>query len=266
MLTPNSVAVIGNTTCHASDILMAPAHLGALEAIMALSDTTITSFQMCPPSLFAEIIRINYLRMQATEYHSQGLDPQELAPEAHSILERIHLFSPEHWADTKPRSREDWSLMGTIYQTSVALYCVSSLQSLSVLPSSSLREECASHAALLHQLLTQAVTSPRIQRFTLWPLVVLGVEAARGHPHPQQQQHEHEGSSGGGVGASAMRDFVAAQLPVLSRHVGTYVPLTALHVLERFWASGQAGWDAAFDRPYAFFTQLAVDTSRILTD
>jgi hypothetical protein len=254
MLTPNSVAVIGNTTCHATDILMAPAHLGALEAIMALSDTTITSFQMCPPSLFAEIIRINYLRMQATEYHSQGLDPQELAPEAHSILERIHLFSPEHWADTKPRSREDWSLMGTIYQTSVALYCVSSLQSLSVLPTSpSLREECASHAALLHQLLTQAVTSPRIQRFTLWPLVVLGVEATRG-------QHE------GGGDAAAMRDFVAAQLPVLSRHVGTYVPLTALHALERFWASGQTAWDAAFDRPYAFFTQLAVDTSRILTD
>jgi hypothetical protein len=240
---------------------MAPAHLGALEAIMALSNTTITSFQMCPRSLFAEIIRINYLRMQATEYHTQGLEPQDLSQEAHAILERIHLFSPEHWADTKPRSRQDWALMGTIYQTSITLYCVSSLQSLAVLPTTpSSRAECAVHATHLHQLLTQAVTSRRIQRFTLWPLVVLGVEAAR---HEQHEQHPESGSGGGG---QAMRDFVAAQLPVLSRHVGTYVPLTAKHVLEKFWASGETEWDRAFDRPYAFFTQLAVDTSRILTD
>jgi hypothetical protein len=98
-------------------------------------------------------------------------------------------------------------------------------------------------------MLAQAVTSPRLKSFTLWPLVVLGVEAAgeRGH-----------GGRGG------MRDFVAAQLPVLSREVGTYVPLTAKGVLERFWASGGTGWDKCFGRGYAFVTQLAVDSSRIL--
>ncbi|KAK4119657.1 C6 zinc finger domain-containing protein [Parathielavia appendiculata] len=248
------VAVIGNTTCPASTILMAEAHLGALDAIMDLSGTTVTSFQMCAPALFAEIIRINHLRMRATMHGEQETGTQELAQEVHVILERIHHFSPEHWADIKPRSREDWALMGRIYQTAVTLYCVSSLQSLSVLPTTPhLSASCAAHARLLHQLLALAVVSPRIKRFTLWPLVVLGVVAA-------SCSHMHGG------GATSARAFVAAQLPVLSRHVGTYVPLTAKSVLDKFWASGETSWDACFDRPYAFFTQLAVDTSRILTD
>ncbi|KAK4098861.1 C6 zinc finger domain-containing protein [Parathielavia hyrcaniae] len=262
------VAVIGNTTCPASSILMAEAHLGALDAIMNLSNTTVTSFQMCAPALFAEIIRINHLRVRATVHGShmqEETDTHEaLAQEAYAILERIHHFSPEHWADIKPRSRDDWTLMGRIYQTAVALYCVSSLQSLAVLPTTTTTTgtttttpQSGARARLLHQLLEQAVASQRIQRFTLWPLVVLGVVTSPTH-------------GDGAAASAAARGFVAAQLPVLSRCVGTYVPLTAKSVLERFWASsggtGQGQWDACFDRPYAFFTQLAVDTSRILAD
>ncbi|KAK4038172.1 fungal-specific transcription factor domain-containing protein [Parachaetomium inaequale] len=243
------VAVIGNTTCPASDFSMAREHLAALDAILELSDTVLMPFQMCPPPLFAAIIKINYLRLQAaTHAASVGTVMEELAQEAYTILEQIRTFSPDQWTRTKPRSTQDWTLIGTIYQTSVALYCVSSLQSLSVLPTSPpLQAVCAAHATLLQQLLMQAVTSPRLKSFTLWPLVVLGVEAAHGR---------------GGRGA--MRDFVAARLPVLSREVGTCVPLTAKGVLERFWASGETGWDKCFRRGYAFVTQLAVDSSRIL--
>ena len=219
----------------------------ALDIILELSITTLTPFQMCPPPLFAEIIRINHLRLQAAKHASQGPEVQALAHEAYEILDRIHKFSSEQWANSKPQSKQDWAMVGDIYRTAITLYCVSSLHSLSVLPTTpSLKAECAAHANLLHSSLTQAITRPRIKRFTLWPLVVLGVEAAQ-------------------QGQGAMRDFVAGQLPILSRDAGTHVPLTAKGVLERFWASGETGWDACFDRPYAFVMQIAVDTSGILS-
>ncbi|RYP63982.1 hypothetical protein DL771_009017 [Monosporascus sp. 5C6A] len=50
-------------------------------------------------------------------------------------------------------------------------------------------------------------------------------------------------------GSAAIRAFVAKRLPQLSRDVGTYVPLTAKRVLELFWGSGEARWDACFDKP-----------------
>ncbi len=227
---------------------MTQAPLEVLNIILELAGTTLTPFQMCPPPLFAEIIRINHLRLQATKHASQELQVEEgLAREAYEILRRIHDFSSEHWANSKPKSKQDWTMIGDIYQMAIFLYCVASLQSLSVLPTTpSLKAESAAHVQLLHSSLTQAVTRPRIKRFTLWPLVVLGVEAAQ-------------------PGRGAMRDFVAGQLPILSRDAGTQVPLTAKGVLERFWASGETGWDACFDRPYAFVMQIAVDSSGIVS-
>lgn len=213
--------------------------------MLELSSKALAPFQACPAALFAEIIRINHLRHEATTHTIQGPKLEVLCQEAHAIQTRLHDFSPEQWANTKPRSKQDWALIGSIYQTALMLYCASSLNSLSVLPTTpALRAECAAHARRLHLALAQAVTNSKIKRFTLWPLVVLGVEAAH-------------------AGGGAMRDFVAGQLPVLSREAGTYVPLTAKGVLERFWASGETGWDACFDRPYAMVMQIAVDTSRI---
>lgn len=78
----------------------------------------------------------------------------------------------------------------------------------------------------------------------LWPLVVLGVEAVNGDLE--------------------MRSFVEKQLPEMSRQVGTSVPLTAKAVIERFWASGETRWDACFDRPYVFVTQIAVDLQQLI--
>ncbi|KAK3290838.1 fungal-specific transcription factor domain-containing protein [Chaetomium fimeti] len=248
------MAVIGNTTCPASDLSMTPAHLAALDVILRSYGTGLAPFQMCPPPLFGEVIRINHLRWRATNHTHHA----ELAQEAYEIQSRIHGFSPEHWADTKPCAREDWALVGRIYHAAVALYWASALQSLSVLvPTPPLRAECAERARLLHQLLARAATCPPIKRYTLWPLVVLGVQAAQTHAHAHDVH--------GGCGVQEMRDFVAAQLPVLARYGGTYAPLMAKVVLERFWASGETRWDACFDRPYAFVMQIAVDTSRIMS-
>ncbi|KAL2150544.1 hypothetical protein VTH82DRAFT_7107 [Thermothelomyces myriococcoides] len=230
---------------------MTQIHLAAFDAIQELSKTALVSFQLCPTPLFAEIIKINHLRYRAAKYASRGLAVvRELVKEALETLERIRTFDPDLWASTKPRSQSDWALMGHIYHVAAMMYWSSSLQSISVLLSTTPSlppppVPCAvAQVPLLHSLLTRAVACPHLRHFTLWPLVVLGVQAA----------------GEDGVGA---RDFVAAELPALARSGGTNAPLTAKRVLERFWASGETQWDACFDRPYAFVMQIAVDTSRI---
>lgn len=170
---------------------------------------------------------------------------EHLSREAHQALSRTLDFSPDQWAGSKQTSEEEWRCLGSVYQSAVVLYCIHSLQSLSVLHfTHSLREYCTKHSQLLQGRLGQALTSPRLKRFVLWPLVLLGMEAVNG--------------------SRATRTFVMEQLQEMSRHVGTYVPLTAKAVLERFWASGETSWDSCFDRPYAFATQIAVDISQIL--
>lgn len=202
-----------------------------------------TAFGMCPPLLWTEIIKINHLRWRAAG--PEPVSAEDLSNEACGILSRTSGFSPEQWAEPKPSFKEDWVFMGRMYQSAVALYCILSLQSLSVLPAThELITACAAHSQVLWDLLHEGLPSPRLKHFMLWPLVVLGVTAAHG--------------------GGAMRAFVAEQLPKLGYDVGTYVPLTAKSVLESFWASGETSWDLCFDKPYAFTMQIAVDVSRIL--
>ena len=180
--------------------------------------------------------------MRATR--CEPAEAEDRSQEAFGVLHRIHEFIPEQRADSKPSSKGDWLLAAKAYHPAVAIYCISSLQSLSILPpTSSLKARCTAHGQLLLTFLNEALSSPKIKRFMLWPLVVLGVEAVNGD--------------------ASIRAFVSKQLPEMSRHIGTYVPLTAKGVLERFWASGETRWDACFDRPYAFATQIAVDLSRM---
>lgn len=220
---------------------MATSHFNEVDLIVGHYGYRAFAFQMCPQPLLAEIIRVNYLRQRATN----PTVTEDISHEAYGILSRINAFSSDNWAGSRLLSKEDWILVGKTYQTAVALYCISSLQSVSVLPlSSSLRDLCFTHGQLLHILLTEALGSPRINRFMLWPLVVLGVEAVNGDLE--------------------MRSFVEKQLPEMSRQVGTSVPLTAKAVIERFWASGETKWDACFDRPYVFVTQIAVDLQQLI--
>lgn len=198
---------------------------------------------LCPPSLLAEIVRINHLRLQARTKATviEGF----LTDKAYRILNRIHKFSPEQLAESKPSSKEDWRLVGSVFKSAVILYCILSLQSASLLPeTATLGETCTNYGRLLQASLAETLSSPRTKRYMLWPVVVLGVEAA------------HSGL--------AMRAFIAEQLPELSRAAGTSVPLTALTVLKSFWTSDDIRWDACFDRPYPFTMQIAVDVSQVL--
>ncbi|KAI0197162.1 C6 zinc finger domain-containing protein [Xylaria flabelliformis] len=237
------VAVIGNTTSSASNLIMTDYHMEQLDDIIERYGTGVFLFQMCPPILFTEIIRTNHIRMQAAKYEPTKV--KDLSQEADRILGRICAFSAQQWAASKPSLKQDWELLGYVYQAAVTLYCILSLQSLSILPSElSLRSLCVTQGELLRGLLNQALSSPRTRSFMLWPLVLLGVEAVNC--------------------SQTMRSFIEEQLSDMSSYIGSYAPLMAKDVLRRFWASGETRWDACFDRPYVFCSQLAVDISLIL--
>ncbi|RYC56717.1 hypothetical protein CHU98_g9497 [Xylaria longipes] len=236
------VAVIGNTTSSASHLAMTDFHIEQLEVIIELYGAEVFPFQMCPPTLFAEIIKINHIRMQAAKHEPTMVE--DLSQEAHRILSRTCAFSPQQWAASKPSSKQDWVLLGNVYQAAVTLYCISSLQSLSIMPlETSLRTRCATQGKVLQGLLTQTLSSQRTRRFMFWPLVLLGVEAVNC--------------------SETIRSFVEEKLSDMSSYIGSRAPLVAKDILGRFWASGETRWDACFDRPYVFISQLAVDISQI---
>lgn len=213
-------------------------HVQEMQFITERQSQGPTPFQLCPPALFGAIITINAQRTRTSA------EQHDAIREAFTVLQRIHEFSPGFWARSKPMGQEHWEFVGRTYQAAVALYLILSLQSVFILPQdTTLWEQRAAYAQGLHTLLVGSLSNPRIKRFMLWPLVVLGVQAASGLP--------------------ATRLFVADQLVELSYHVGSYSPIEAKLVLEMFWASGDTRWDSCFDKPYAFITQSAVDLAGI---
>ncbi|KAI8959055.1 fungal-specific transcription factor domain-containing protein [Daldinia sp. FL1419] len=233
------LAVIGDTTCPASDLSLMGSQLDTTNFLLEQYSEAMSPYYMCPLPLFAQIIKINHLRMRATKYI--GNEAEELSEEAYRTLQRVHDFLPEEWADSK-RSSKDWLLIGSTYQAAVAIYLILSLQSLSVLPlTPELSACCVMHSKLLRVLIGAGLSSLKTKRFMIWPLIILGVYAV------------HD--------SLALRTFVAKILPELSRDLGTSVPLTAKQVLESFWDSGETRWDACFSRPYVFTMQIAIDTA-----
>uniref|UniRef100_A0A0B7K142 Zn(2)-C6 fungal-type domain-containing protein n=1 Tax=Bionectria ochroleuca TaxID=29856 RepID=A0A0B7K142_BIOOC len=235
------VLALGNTTSPASSLVMTRSNVEDLDFIIERYGDRTFQFHLLPPPLFAEIVRINHLRMRA----ASGMVGDDLSQEAYEILARIEAFSSDSWADSKPAMNREWALVALSTQAAVALYCIASLQSLGVLPLSDVLEACRiEHGISLHAHLKEALPSIRIRRFVGWPLYVLGMEAAN--------------SCGG------MKDFVRDELVGMSYHIGTNTPLVAKELLERFWASGDSRWDSCFDKPYPLATPIAIDVSGII--
>lgn len=67
--------------------------------------------------------------------HCLIADPTRHALDAHEILARIEVFEPENWAQPSEHYN-DWQLIGSIYQHSVALYCIMSLQAVAAFDNS----------------------------------------------------------------------------------------------------------------------------------
>ncbi|KAB8277448.1 hypothetical protein BDV30DRAFT_234781 [Aspergillus minisclerotigenes] len=234
------ITVMGDTSSPVPNLTMATSQLEELDSMIEQYDGRPFAFATYLTALFAEIIKINYLRVRASK--SDRIAASVFTNDAYEIiLNRIHSFSPEQWAEPKLTAHAEWVLLGNIHQAAVALYCILSLQSLAILPRSSfLPQHCTAHAQLLQRLLSQALAFHRVERFIIWDLVVLGVAA---------------------VNDAGIRAFIREQLPELSHSTGTYAPFMAKALLERFWASGETHWDACFDQPYTFAMNMSVDVN-----
>lgn len=156
------------------------------------SDSLFPSFP-CPCFLFLEIARVNQLRLSPVSHSSR------VATEG--ILKRTSDFLPENWAASKDENEEKWLIIARVYKSAVAIYCIASLQNLSILSKTTKLENmrCA-HATRLFQFLAKAFASSVLERCVVWPTVVAGMEAV----HSSQ----------------ATRSFIANQLFEMSGVMG----------------------------------------------
>jgi hypothetical protein len=179
------------------------------------------------------MIKINSLRFQVMT----SPVTESTKATAHELLEHIEAFSPENWTEERTEAstdtKEDWLLLGRIYRSSVALYCISSLQSLGIIPSNRYFTAMRTvHGTRLFTFLQKALTRARIKSCMIWPVVVAGMQAVDASPN--------------------IRHIVDEQLAELGQSLGTPAPLWASAVFHRFWASGKTGWDDCFDRAHVF--------------
>ncbi|KAE8370637.1 fungal-specific transcription factor domain-containing protein [Aspergillus caelatus] len=225
------LGVMANTTTPPSQHIPPTSQLELIDIMTELYGDGIYPILLCPPYLLMDVIKINNLRFQTT---SSPITEITRAT-AHKILEHIEAFSPEDWTGTNSEAREDWLLLGRMYKSSVALYCISSLQNLSILPSSKYYTAMRTvHGTCLYTLLPKVTHRPRIKHLTIWPLVVAGMQAVDASPN--------------------VRRIVDELLSDLSKVMGCPTPMLASAVFHRFWTSGQTRWDECFDKAYVFVT------------
>ncbi|KAK2040933.1 C6 zinc finger domain-containing protein [Colletotrichum somersetense] len=188
-------------------------------------------FLPCPAELFIDTIDINRLRFLATRSGVKG-KPQS---EAEDLLTKITDFSPESWAETKDEMREEHLMMAQIYQSTVVLFGILSLQSAGALAlSAGWAAVKKIHSARLFSLLKTSATSEMLKHCVAWPMIVAGFEAKSLSP--------------------TLRVFVLCRLEEESLAMGAYLPLAAKEVLERFYISAGNRWDDCFDSPHALIT------------
>lgn len=233
--TETRVIFIANTTSPASDQVAVTSFTHVPGLILDLYSMGIYPPFPCAQYLFPDIGNINHLRARrVVDPFAEDDDFEIQALEAHSILDHVTAFSPEEWAGSQSlESRGAWLLVARIYHCAVTLYCISSLQSSGLLPTTpQLQTRRTAQRDRLMILLAEGLALPLLKKSLLWPLIVAGFEACDG--------------------SEVEREFVARHLEEQSEDLGTSQPLVAKAVFERFWSGGKKRWDDCFDRPYAF--------------
>lgn len=256
---------MGCTTAPCIEMGVARRQLELVGVLPILYGDGLSTCLPCPPALMADIILINHLRSKANEETAQVEKRQYAALE---LLNCIRSFSVEQWARCVKSAQQadynetsgqktpeslDWQTIGNIYQSAIALYCISSLLE----PEGTQLEQPASaidqpsagvdNAALaltyrndLLGNLERVSSAPhsQLRKLVLWPLVIAGIELDNTD--------------------TASKTFIVFELEWMSRSLGTASPLVAKEYLTRLWSTGRSkvhGWDAwnhLFDRPYVF--------------
>lgn len=240
------VGVLANTTSPPSKYI--PVVCSEPETIilaLGVFDAVLYPFLPCPKALFAHIVTINRLRCQTLP--EDGIPNPErngdlvvaASVDSHvtplTILKQVEEFSVSEWADTKdPSHPDDWLLAGRIFQSAVALFCLLSLDrqihdeaGQGVAAEDAIAFMTQTHTDNLFALLEEGAANPMVRKSLVWPIVVAGVAAARQGPEA--------------------RLFISRALCATSRVHGSSLPLVAKGVLEKFWLSGQTGWDECFE-------------------
>ncbi|KAF2014582.1 hypothetical protein BU24DRAFT_451583 [Aaosphaeria arxii CBS 175.79] len=223
------IGVFANATSPADDHMEIAPHLELLKLLDEMYDD-LFSYCLCPGPLFQDVVCINHLRAQVAAGATSTTSGQLVALE---LLMRVDSFSPVKWAKERDGFHEEFTILGSLWQAAVILYCISSLQQHSLLhPTPQLQAMRASYGDSIYGLISQAVENPRTKYFIAWPLVVAGVEAAdRG---------------------VVTQGWVDERLGEVSRYTGTSAPLLARAAMRRFWKSEQKEWEDCFNKPFAF--------------
>ena len=189
-------------------------------------------FTLCPQELYLTILRINDLRQRAAAALADCRIDSKHSQEADAILRRIEDFAVNDWAQPGKHHGE-WLSIVSVYQSTLAIYCIMSLQSFSIIPNTPEMDAKRSlYGDLLLGSLKVAVKSPRLINVIMWSLTVAGVEA--------------------GYRDEATQCWIEKELEALSRVLGTNSPLKARAVLRRYWSRPMRGWDECFDEAYVF--------------
>ncbi|KAL3473180.1 hypothetical protein BJX99DRAFT_249136 [Aspergillus californicus] len=240
------LVIMGDISSPASKLLVEslPIEIPSFEFIIMKYGGSGLAFRMCPPPLLVEVLKINHLRSRASQSIADARDFQH---EAFVLLSRLNRFSADEWVVAHDALDGDFKHVVNMFQATISLYCISSLQDCGVLPMSSLlRDNLSTLRTLVYELICKVIAIFGIagSGCLVWPLMVLGVQAAYDE-------------------CADIREFISQSLTDQGLHSGTYTPLALREVLETFWASGKTGWGSCFDKPGIFSALITVNCGGI---
>ncbi|PVI05383.1 hypothetical protein DM02DRAFT_516773 [Periconia macrospinosa] len=226
------VVIFANCCTPASDQMLLNPFMNEHIVNIETMYNEIFPYCLTPPDLFKEIVRIHYLRHEASLALQTGKDTTDILASAHEILARICEFSAKDWAQPGP-NYDDWLTIGEVYRSAVAVYCIMAFQALDIFPKSAeMDAELSVYADSLLVRLEVAVKVPRLQKYLAFGLLVAGVEA--------------------GYRSEAVRAWIERALLDLSIKAGAYCPLRMSTTLRKYWDRGEIGWEACFTTAEGF--------------
>ncbi|KAL4888987.1 hypothetical protein BDV59DRAFT_196081 [Aspergillus ambiguus] len=238
------LVTMGDTSSPTSKLLVGTLPIEDIEFLISEYGGSGFAFRMCPPPLLVEVLKINQLRNKASR---ELADCKDLRCETFELLCRLNRFSAEEWIMANDALDEDFKHVVNMFQATVSLYCISSLQDCKILPESfPLSSICLTLRDLVYELVRKVLACFGVagSGCLVWPLMVLGVQAV-------------------GDGCREIRRFVCESLTNQGLNSGTYAPLALREVLEAFWASGKTGWGSCFNKPAIFTALITVNCGGI---